>query len=109
MRAYTLTELINLTRAELFALRRQVVDALAQLPEGSPERFTALATLRDIRLVLARVNSRQTKPRREAKAGEQRPVSAGTRPYCARRPVNQNSCFRERCFMRRPHIQLGLR
>ena len=54
MRAYTLTELMNLTRAELFALRRQVVDALAQLPEGSPERFTALAALRDIRRILAR-------------------------------------------------------
>ena len=54
MRAYTLTELMNLTRAELFALHRQVVDALALLPEGSPERFTALAMLRDIRRVLAR-------------------------------------------------------
>jgi hypothetical protein len=54
MRAYTLTELMNLTRAELFALHRQIVDALAQLPESSPERFTALATLRNIRRVLAR-------------------------------------------------------
>jgi hypothetical protein len=54
MRAYTLTELMNLTRAELFALHRQVVDALALMPDGSPERFTALATLRDIRQVLAR-------------------------------------------------------
>ena len=56
MRAYTLTELMNLTRAELFALHRQVVDALVLLPEGSPERFTALATLRNIRRVLARPN-----------------------------------------------------
>jgi hypothetical protein len=31
-----------------------VVDALALLPEGSPERFTVLATLRDIRRILAR-------------------------------------------------------
>ena len=54
MRAYTLTELMKLTRAELFALHRQIEDALALLPEGSPERFTALATLRDIRRVLAR-------------------------------------------------------
>jgi hypothetical protein len=54
MRAYTLTELMNLTRAELFALHRQITDALPRLPEGSPERFTALATLRDIRRVLAR-------------------------------------------------------
>ena len=54
MRAYTLTELMNLTRAELFALHRQITGALALLPEGSPERFTALATLRDIRRVLVR-------------------------------------------------------
>ena len=54
MRAYTLTELMNLTRAELFALHRQITGALALLPDHSPERFTALATLRDIRRVLAR-------------------------------------------------------
>ena len=54
MRAYSLTELMNLTRNELFALHRQIADALALLPEGSPERLTALATLRDIRRVLAR-------------------------------------------------------
>jgi hypothetical protein len=54
MRACTLTELMNLTRAELFALHRQTVDALALLPEGSPERLAALATLRDIRRVLGR-------------------------------------------------------
>jgi hypothetical protein len=54
MRAYSLTELMNLTRNELFALHRQIADALALLPEGSPERDTALATLRNIRRVLAR-------------------------------------------------------
>jgi hypothetical protein len=54
MRAYILTELMNLTRNELFALHRKITDALAVLPEGSPERLTALATLRDIRRVLAR-------------------------------------------------------
>jgi hypothetical protein len=54
MRAYTLTELMNLTRAELFALHRQIVDTLAALPEGSPERLAVLATLRDIRRVLGR-------------------------------------------------------
>ena len=43
MRAYTLTELMSLTRAELCALRRRIRDALTQLPEGSPERLTALA------------------------------------------------------------------
>jgi hypothetical protein len=54
MRAYILTELMSLTRAELFALHRKITDALALLPEGSPERLAALATLRDIRRVLAR-------------------------------------------------------
>ena len=54
MRAYTLTELMKLTRAELFALHRQIADPLALLPDGCPERFTALATLRDIRRVLSR-------------------------------------------------------
>lgn len=54
MRAYTLTELMNLTRAELFGLHRQITDALALLPEASPERPTALANLRYIRRVLAR-------------------------------------------------------
>jgi hypothetical protein len=54
MRAYTLTELMSLTRAELFAAHQKIVDALAHLPEGSPERLTALANLRDIRRVLAR-------------------------------------------------------
>ena len=54
MRAYSLTELMNLTRNELIALHRQIADALALLPEGSPERLTALATLRYIRRVLAR-------------------------------------------------------
>ena len=54
MRAYSLTELMNLTRAELFALHRQIAEALALLPEGAPERLAALATLRDIRRVLAR-------------------------------------------------------
>jgi len=54
MRAYTLTELMNLTRAELFALHRQIVDAIALLPDGSPERLAAIATLRYIRRVIAR-------------------------------------------------------
>src|ERR1700680_841542 len=53
MQAYTLNELMTLPRAELFALHRRIVDALALLPEGSPERLIALANLRDIRRVLA--------------------------------------------------------
>ncbi len=54
MRTYALTELMNLTRAELFALHRQIADAITALPEGSPERLAALGTLRNIRRVLAR-------------------------------------------------------
>ena len=54
MRAYNLIELMKLTRNELFALHRQITDALPLLPEGSPERLTALANLRAIRRVLAR-------------------------------------------------------
>ncbi|MGA8757445.1 MAG: hypothetical protein WB611_14160 [Stellaceae bacterium] len=57
MRAYTLNELMILTRAELFALHRRIVDALALLPETSPERLTALENLRCIRRVLARPNA----------------------------------------------------
>jgi hypothetical protein len=45
---------MNLTRAELFALHRQIVDGIALLPDGSPERLAALATLRYIRRVIAR-------------------------------------------------------
>ena len=54
MRAYSLTELMNLTRNELFVLHRQIADALALLPEGSAERDVAFANLRNIRRVLAR-------------------------------------------------------
>ena len=54
MRAYSLNELMILTRTELFALHRKITDALALLPDGSPERLTTLATLRNIRRVLAR-------------------------------------------------------
>ena len=55
MRAYSLTELMNLTSNQLFALHREIADALALLPEGSSERQTALANLRDIRRVIARL------------------------------------------------------
>ena len=56
MRAYTLNELMMLTRAELFALYRRIVDALTLLPEASPERLTALTNLRAIRRILIRAN-----------------------------------------------------
>ena len=56
IRAYILTELMSLTRAELCALHRRIVDALAQLPEASAVRLIALANLRAIRRVLVRPN-----------------------------------------------------
>ena len=56
MRAYSFTELMSLTRAELCVLHRRIVDALAQLPEASPERLTAITNLRAIRRVLAQAN-----------------------------------------------------
>jgi hypothetical protein len=54
VRTYSLTELMNLTRAVLFALQRQIAEAIATLPEGAPERLTALSTLGYIRHILAR-------------------------------------------------------
>ena len=54
MRAYSLTELMNLTRNELFALHRQIAEAIVLLPEGSPAWLTGLANLRNIPRVLAR-------------------------------------------------------
>jgi hypothetical protein len=56
MRAYTMNELMSLTGTELLALHRRITDALTLLPEGSPERLTALATLQDIRRILVRPN-----------------------------------------------------
>lgn len=44
MRTYPLSELLNLTRAELLALCREISDALAHLPEDAPERFDGRAT-----------------------------------------------------------------
>jgi hypothetical protein len=54
MRTYSLTELMILTRAELFALQRQIADAIVALPDSSPERLTALSTLQYVRRILAR-------------------------------------------------------
>ena len=56
MRAYTLIELFRLTRAELFGLYRDIVNALAAMPDSDPERPIALANLQNIRRVLARPN-----------------------------------------------------
>jgi hypothetical protein len=54
MRVYTLIELFRLTRAELFGLYRDIVNALAAMPDGHPERPVALANLQNIRRALAR-------------------------------------------------------
>jgi len=51
MRAYSLIELFNLTRAELFALHAQISAELPQLSESDTE--VALENLRKIRRVLA--------------------------------------------------------
>jgi len=50
MRAYSLSELFNLTRVELFALHARIVAELPALSEG--EYTIALETLRRIRRVL---------------------------------------------------------
>ena len=54
MRVWTLIELYRLTRAELFALHRDIANAFVAMPDGDPERPIALANLRNIRAVLAR-------------------------------------------------------
>ncbi len=54
MRVWTLIELFRLTRAELFGLHWEIVNALAAMPDGDPERPVALANLQNIRRALAR-------------------------------------------------------
>jgi hypothetical protein len=56
MREYTVTDLFRLTRAELFGLYGEIVNALAAMPDNAPERPIALATLQNIRRVLVRPN-----------------------------------------------------
>ena len=53
MRSYSLTELFNLTRSELFALHSEIVAVLADLPDDAAERPSLHTMLRDIRRVLA--------------------------------------------------------
>jgi hypothetical protein len=54
MRVLTINELMRLTRIELIDLLVRITNGLPSLPEGSPERETALINLRNIRTVLAR-------------------------------------------------------
>ena len=51
MRAYSLSELFNLTRAELFALHARIAAGLPAL--GEADREVALDNLRKLRRVLA--------------------------------------------------------
>jgi hypothetical protein len=55
MRAYSLSELFCLTRAELFALHHEIFVEIANLADDAPERATANEVLRRIRRVLARI------------------------------------------------------
>ena len=54
MRVWTLIELFRLTRAELFGLYQEIVNAFAAMPDSAPERPIALANLQNIRRALAR-------------------------------------------------------
>jgi hypothetical protein len=54
MRVLTLTELMRLTRTELFALAARMTTALSEFPEGSYEYAAAYVNLRNIRAALAR-------------------------------------------------------
>jgi hypothetical protein len=54
MRVLTINELWRLTRIELSNLALQIENELPTFPEDSPERLSALMSLRNIRYVLAR-------------------------------------------------------
>jgi hypothetical protein len=54
MRVLTINELMLLTRIELCDLVNRITNELPKFPEGSPERAAAFASLRNVRLVLAR-------------------------------------------------------
>ena len=54
MQVWTLNELFRLTRAELTRLHQEIASALAEIPEGSPDREIALANLRNISSALGR-------------------------------------------------------
>ncbi|MFZ0424244.1 MAG: hypothetical protein WAL80_15325 [Xanthobacteraceae bacterium] len=54
MRVLTINELMRLTRTELCGLYSQITNQLIKLPEGSPDRGTALNNIANIRAALAR-------------------------------------------------------
>ena len=57
MRIRTLTELMRLSRTELFALAALITTMLQHYPDRAPERFSAHANLRNIRRELLRRES----------------------------------------------------
>ena len=54
MRVLTPTELMRLTRTELFSLAARMITALSEFTEGSYEHATAHINLRNIRTALTR-------------------------------------------------------
>jgi hypothetical protein len=54
MRVLAPTELIRMTRTELYDLLTRITNAFPDFPEGSPERHNAVTNLRNIRTMLAR-------------------------------------------------------
>jgi hypothetical protein len=54
MRVLTINELLRLTRMELCDLVNQITSELPKYPDGSPERASALMSLRNIRYALSR-------------------------------------------------------
>ena len=54
MKVLSIAELLSLTRIELTELHASLSIQLAQLPEGSSEQADTLATLQNIRALLAR-------------------------------------------------------
>ena len=54
MRVLTILELMRLSKIELCDLAARITNALANLPQGSPEHASAVITLRNIRFILAR-------------------------------------------------------
>jgi hypothetical protein len=54
MRVHTLTELMHLSKSELFDLAARITTMLPYYPERSPERFNAHVNLENIRRELLR-------------------------------------------------------
>jgi hypothetical protein len=66
MRVLTLTELMRLSKIELYHLLALIANALRDFPEGSAERANAVLNLGNIRWVLARRHDFSPLPRNEA-------------------------------------------